>query len=371
MPHGLGEIDGARDLIDLQMIRSTQGERIDLEMSLDAGNEATHQWLLLLNTTLVRVAAGDVWKDCNMRNIFAAAGGISLLFIAMLSASADTGLGRHKKMYAVPAPGKVVIDGKLDDWDLSGQIMTYVVSETSDMQSAKFAVMYDKTNLYLSAVVRDTTPMMNRHDPKAEGANGWDADACQFRMSIDPTKPYPPIAAVYDPVTAEDPSYVHMTMWYYTDGNEPVLQMADSMRYKLPRKEWGPYGIVPHENYQAKYVKSSDGRGYTFEYAIPWSTLGASAPLKGGDLVAGTVQFDYGSPSGLHTAGGSAWCYDLMAGPGFPYQNTSCWGKLIFSAKGKLPKQMVEQGVIPEKPLPLKIWLRSARRRPDYYSIGR
>ncbi|MGA2619224.1 MAG: hypothetical protein ABSF26_16570 [Thermoguttaceae bacterium] len=35
---------------------------------------------------------------------------------------AETGLGRHKQLYAVPAPGHVTIDGKLDDWDLSGQM---------------------------------------------------------------------------------------------------------------------------------------------------------------------------------------------------------------------------------------------------------
>jgi len=58
-------------------------------------------------------------------------------------ARADVGLGRHKQLYAVPAPGKVTIDGKLDDWDLSGQIEMYVVSETKDVQSAKFALMYD------------------------------------------------------------------------------------------------------------------------------------------------------------------------------------------------------------------------------------
>ena len=289
-----------------------------------------------------------------MRNIFGSLGVAFLLLVVTLTASADNGLGRHKKLYAVPAPSKVVIDGKLDDWDLSGQIMTYVISETSDMQSAKFAVMYDKTNLYLSAVVRDPSPMMNRHDPKADGDRGWDADACQFRLCLDPTQPYPAKASVYDAAYAEIPSYVHLTMWDYTDKNEPVLQIRDSMRYKLPRKEWGPYGIVPHSDYQAKYVKAADGRGYIFEYAIPWSTLGAKAPLKGGDLVSGTVQFDYGAPDGLHTAGGSAWCYDLMAGPGTTYQNAAVWGKLIFSNSGHLPKQMVEQGVMPEKPLPLK-----------------
>ena len=84
-------------------------------------------------------------------------------------ARADTGLGRHKTLYAVPAPGKVVIDGKLDDWDLSGQIYMYVTSETADMQSARFAVMYDAQALYLSGVVRDPSPLMNRHDPAVDG----------------------------------------------------------------------------------------------------------------------------------------------------------------------------------------------------------
>lgn len=43
-------------------------------------------------------------------------------------AHTETGLGRHKKTFAVPTPGKVVIDGTLDDWDLSGQIEMFVMS---------------------------------------------------------------------------------------------------------------------------------------------------------------------------------------------------------------------------------------------------
>ena len=79
---------------------------------------------------------------------------------------AETGLGRHKQLYAVPAPGHVTIDGKLDDWDLSGQIEMFTISETKEVQSAKFAVMYDRENLYLCGVVRDPSPMMNRQDPR-------------------------------------------------------------------------------------------------------------------------------------------------------------------------------------------------------------
>ena len=120
---------------------------------------------------------------------------ITAVCIAVLAASlialADTGLGRHKKAYAVPVPGKVAIDGKLDDWDLSGQIFMYVVSETSEMQSARCALMFDAEALYISGVVRDPSPMMNRHDPNVDPDRAWDADVCQIFLSLDPALGYP------------------------------------------------------------------------------------------------------------------------------------------------------------------------------------
>ena len=280
--------------------------------------------------------------------------GALVLLFALSLAGADTGLARHKKMFAVPAPGAVVIDGKLDDWDLSGQIKMYVVSETSDMQSAKFAMMYDSKNLYVSAVVRDPSPMMNRHDPKVDPTRSWDGDSCQFRLSLDPSLPYP-LNIGYGSGDMNNPNVVHLTLWNYTDRAEPCLEIQDSMNLKSPHPEWGVAGVVPHGLYQAKkYVKMDDGGGYTFEYAIPWSTLGGKAPLKSGDLVAGTVQFNWSSPDGMSTAGGAAWAYDVMGNPGFPYQSTACWGKIIFSGTGNLARSQVEAGIPPEKPLPLK-----------------
>ena len=280
---------------------------------------------------------------------------LAAMAAAMLApeARAETGLGRHKKMYAVPAAKKVVVDGKLDEWDLSGQVTMYVVSETMDMQSAKFAILYDADALYLGAEVRDPSPMMNRHDPKVDGDKGWDADACQFRMSIDPKLGYP-INIGYGQGDMDNEGIIHLILWYYADRQEPCLQMHTSMKYKSPRPEWAPFGVVPADLFEAKYAKMADGRGYTFEYRIPWKTLGAKAAPKAGALVAGTVQFNWGTADGLHTAGGSAWCYDVLAGPGFPYQNSGCWGKMIFSDKGQLPRELVEEGVPPEKPLPLK-----------------
>ena len=281
------------------------------------------------------------------------------LLLAIPAAWGDVGLARHKQIYAVPAPGRVVIDGKLDDWDLSGQIEMYVVSESKETQSAKFALMYDQEALYLGAVVRDTSPMMNRQDPAVNGDRGWDADSCQFRLTVDPGQSYPVSETAFDyrgkhPKIDTHDEIKHLTLWYFTDRREPCLSMQMGMGYRTPRPDWAPHGVVPAALFQAKYAKAADGAGYTFEYRIPWSTLDVKVPPKAGDRVAGTVQFNWGQPDGLKTGGGSAWAYDVMSGPGFVFQNAAVWGKILFAEKGKVAKELVEEGVPAEKPNPLK-----------------
>lgn len=254
-------------------------------------------------------------------------------------------------MFAVPVPGKVTIDAKLDDWDLSGRILVYVLQETSEMQSAHFALMYDDEALYLAAAVRDPSPMMNRHDPQVDGDKAWDADACQFRIVLDPQQGCPVNESSFEPVANDQ--MAHLILWHYTDRKEANLQMHFGMGYKLPKAGYAPHGVVPRDKFQAAYRKADDGRGYTFEYRIPWTTLEARRPPAGGDLVAGTVQFNWSRPDGLKTAGGAAWAYDVMSSPGFPFQSSACWGRIIFSKKGNLPRELIEEGAPPEKPLPL------------------
>lgn len=265
-------------------------------------------------------------------------------------AYADNGRGRHQKLYATPVPGKVKIDGKLEDWDLSGQILICVVDETSEMQSARFAMMYDKKALYVSAVVRDPSPLMNRHDPKVEPDRAWDADACQIYLCTDPSMGYPIAKFGQD---GEVPGLMDMYLWHYTDTKEACLAAYSGMKFNPLHPEWDKKGAIPPDKFQGAYVKAEDGRGFTFEYRIPWEVVGAKRPLKSGDLTAGLVQFCWSDATGLKTAGGSAWAYDVMCRPGFPWQDSGCWGKFIFSEKGKLPKELVEEGLPPAKPLPL------------------
>ncbi len=268
---------------------------------------------------------------------------------------AQTGRGLHKKMFAVPVPAKVTIDGKLDDWDLSGQIYSYVVAETADMMSARLAVMYDAEALYVSAVVRDTSPMMNRHDPKVDPEKAWDADVLQIWYSLDPDLPYPLVASEFEKHTTLPP-VATMFLWNFTDRQEPNLALLRSfVPGVVPvRPDLGAKGVIPYENFKGAFVKAEDGGGYTLEYRIPFATLGLKRAPKANDLLASCVAVFWGTPDGLKTAGGHAWAYDVMGRAGFPFQESGCWGKMVFVEKGNLPKEMVEEGLPPEKPLPLK-----------------
>src|SRR5262245_62310042 len=103
----------------------------------------------------------------------------------------ENGNGRHSRLYAVPAPGPVTVDGDLKDWDRSGELETYVMAATREVQFGKIAMMYDKDALYIGGVFRKPYIIINRHSPEADGERGWDADSIQFRMTLDSSLGYP------------------------------------------------------------------------------------------------------------------------------------------------------------------------------------
>ena len=286
-----------------------------------------------------------------------------LLFGSVLMIHAqDNGRGRHKQIYATPTPGAVVIDGNLDDWDLSGQIEMFVVEPTRETMNAKFALMYDADALYISGDVRDPSPLMNRNDPAANPGKGWNADSCQFRLVVDPDATYPEQESVWPyraaitagkPLTDTRDDILHMTLWHYTDTKTPAMTIQKGMTYRSLREGWHQ-GLVPAQEYTAAYVAHADGRGYYFEYRLQWALLGSKRPLAGGDIVAGSVQFNWSTPDGFTSAGGSAWSYDVMREAGFPFQSAQCWGRVIFSETGNVPEILVLAGVPRDRPLPLE-----------------
>ena len=84
-----------------------------------------------------------------------------VLALAALPAARATET-ENLNMQVLPAPGKVVIDGKFDDWDLTAGILACGdVENLRDQYTVWFHVMYDNENLYLLARWKDPTPLNN------------------------------------------------------------------------------------------------------------------------------------------------------------------------------------------------------------------
>ncbi len=263
------------------------------------------------------------------------------------------GRGSHKELYVVPA-GEVTVDGSLGDWDLSGAVEHYVVPETRQTQSAKLAMMYDAEALYIAGMVRDSSPMMNRHDPLTKPSRAWDADVCQIFFSRDPDDTQPlPYSSFKDEHKHVSP-VATMMLWYFTDRKEPSLAMFRGMGFTKPvRPDLHENGHIPSEHFDAAYKKGDDGLSFTFEYRIPWKTFAMERTPKAEDTLACSTAVFWGRPDGLKTAGGASWAYNVMSEPGFPFQQANCWGTLRFSPKGNIPREWVEADLPPERPLPL------------------
>ncbi|MBM4038219.1 MAG: hypothetical protein FJ290_06855 [Planctomycetes bacterium] len=159
-------------------------------------------------------------------------------------------------LHGVPAPGKVVIDGELGEWDMSGAITCCKdVEHLLDTESVRVAAMWDAEALYLSFVFRDATPMVNKIDPATMVGNGWRSDAVQLRCNM---------AGFIS----------HVDCWYYTPGRKPAMTI-----------HYGPVGgkaekpkidrpVYPEQlGAQQAFRAAPDGKGYTQEIKLPWKVI--------------------------------------------------------------------------------------------------
>jgi hypothetical protein len=127
----------------------------------------------------------------------------------LLVAAACTGFTHateteNLNMQILPAPGKVVVDGRFDDWDLTGGIFACSdVENLRDQFGQWFHVMYDAENLYVLARWKDPTPLNN---PGVKGDMGFQGDCLQFRT------------VTTDGAGKERTA--HMTFWKLRDGGD-------------------------------------------------------------------------------------------------------------------------------------------------------
>ena len=98
---------------------------------------------------------------------------LAVAALAGIAARAQ-GIYHNQRLFIVPAGREVTIDGDLSEWDLSGEILTYVVESSMAYQSARTAMMYDGEALYISSRVADPNPLLNNADPAVNPDFGWD-----------------------------------------------------------------------------------------------------------------------------------------------------------------------------------------------------
>ncbi len=178
-------------------------------------------------------------------------------------------------IHAVPTPGKVAIDGQLNDWDTSGQVlMTYDIETLHDVYSGQVAAMYDADNLYISIHWKDAIPMGNSHDPRYTANKGWAGDAVQMRIKTDRIS--------------------HITAWYYAAKQEPAMLIDYGTSLTKPFGG-GTTQLYRTEDWkmdqgaEMAFLKDADGKGYVQEIKLPWKliTLPPASPLAKGGMWGG------------------------------------------------------------------------------------
>src|SRR6266446_2124018 len=108
---------------------------------------------------------------------------VALAYVLAAAASRATETENHV-LRILPIQSTVVVDGKTDDWDLSGGIFACGDAEVlRDQYAIWFYAMYDAQNIYFLAHWIDPTPLNN--DQSSKGGHGFAGDCLQVRFIAD------------------------------------------------------------------------------------------------------------------------------------------------------------------------------------------
>ena len=222
-------------------------------------------------------------------------------------------------MSVVPAPGKVTVDGKIDDWDLSGGIFACGDVEARREQLACwFHIMYDAENLYVLARWIDSTPMNNTGN-----AYGYEGDCLQVRFITGSETPQKHVT--------------HFTAWYSNRTKRDRMYVAYGRMFRN-------LGFVKGRDAQQAFLKNADGKGYHQELSISWKLLAKDGkPLKAGDKLVMTLEPNFSiGPEGK----GRLSVKDVFKPGVHPeriqtYWAYDCWGTAVLEPEGNLKPRPV------------------------------
>jgi hypothetical protein len=268
-----------------------------------------------------------------MRITLAIAAALALAAPAPLAAMQTDNHGIH----AVPAPGAVTIDGKLDDWDLSGQIlMCYDLENLRDVYSARVAMMHDTNAWYVAIRWKDPIPLGNSHDPRFQADKGWAGDCVQLRVKTDRIS--------------------HLTAWCFAKAEEPFIHVDYGKSLGEPfgggvKTLSRVKGWTLEAGAEMAFLKDPDGRGYVQEMKIPWPLVTDKKVPAAGDRFCCGVELLWGEADWpVHR-----YADNLAEGATsreFFWTAKDAWGPVILEAKGglSLPPAPWDRAVAEEKP---------------------
>lgn len=218
------------------------------------------------------------------------------------------------ELQVLPAPGKMVINGRADDWDLSGGLfMCRNVEQEVNTHATWVHAMWDADNVYLLFRFTDATPLDNPYPVSDDGNAAWKGDSVQFRF------------------VSGDGTVVHSTAWRDRNGRQ---------RLDLSYGQGFDQGHVDNaltQGARMAFSRYADGKGYVQEIALPWKLLGAhqGAP-KAGDEWSCTMQANFTAPGGQTVYLLNV--FNLQTNwkaPGI-FARPPCWGRAVFLDKGRL-----------------------------------
>jgi hypothetical protein len=214
------------------------------------------------------------------------------------------GPARQDSIAVHRAAAAMVIDGRLDEWADRPGFKGTRDGKASCPEWADGRMMYDEKFLYIAAHVGDPMPLRSIIDPQIDAYWGWRGGAVQVRVSTDRLMGWPargncssyykqrrlaPSPGQED--AARNPRLAHLTMWFHAPTKTPCLTIVDGAL--VGEMQVNPAGFV------GAFVADTDGKGYTMEYAIPWSLLGcADDPPRRGDVLAAVWQVLWGDDAG-------------------------------------------------------------------------
>ena len=265
--------------------------------------------------------------------------GCGLLVIAQQISALGTPT-ENNGLRVLPAPSHVVIDGKIDDWDLSAGIFC---CDNVEDQRDHFAVwlhaMYDENNLYILARFTDETPLNNPGQTIADA--GWNGDCLQFRVITAPDTPQERTS--------------HWNCWHGRDGADVIQGSYGKIGEKLLPTE-PPVKDAKMQGGQQAFTINPDGKGYVQEIALPWKFLTADgkAPAPGSDF---RLTFEPNFTIGIK---GRLTIKDLFQANKrpdrvFTFQAWPCWGTATLQPKnGPVTPQPVRLADAREFPVKMK-----------------